>query len=934
MTKVRMLFGLAMALCVLRFAAAVEDPPPPGPGGDVVDLQPQQPDIPDRIRLNSVFKVTEGERLWNDAYRVASQPMSSLGEPIRITSMLPQQFEYTKGLRLESYEAGQAIRHSNFVLQAAEARTAGSRIKLNHVVMAFSMAGGGGVPFFGMQKSAAPAKEAAPARPPGRIVIRAKAGFFDTEQSMGEASGGVIVEIYSGEEADPAEPMGRLESSRLRMRMWENPVLGTTEMGMYVIDDDPEEPGPAIKGRFLETRPDGSTSTMHVQANGMIFENSLLDHMAPQIVDGKTVGISNVRLRRAIFHKAIRMITEGGTSASLMPFQQSGAPGAAAKAAPPPAEPTRTIVECAGPCVMDFAAIPRKVDVANANLPMQFSQRFIFLNRVHMKTEPLEAGAPKPPPPPPAAGQPAPAASLQEGELNCRHLCLQYPPAPPPGAAPAASGESASAMKMPEYAEALGGVRIRGTKAPPPGTQANAPKKPFTIDCQRLYYDALTDMINLEGLPGTPMELVDEIGELKAQICSIVRRTGVISMPLHGLKVMKVRPDALASLSPANPATPAPAPPKPPAGEAGFLEVSCLGPFTREVREIITAPNEPPIVKNILKMEKSVSISDPTMGLKVQAEDVKTVLDGKTLQPERLEAYRDVKATLEGKDCEGGALTIDLGYKPDGTPSKREVHVWGDAEKKTNAYLWMGETTAITSKTFVLDGITNSLWATNGAVACVAMPAEAGAPAAAPAGGMPAMNLKPAGRMTLQCDGDLHFDGSTGILKMMKNVYVSQEGMRIATDSLFLSLDQTPEPKKEEAKPDPKKPAPPADPKKPAEKPPAAQTAMGGSPKTFECLGHVELVTDSQVIHCDHLFYDIPNDRAFLKTTAPNDYVRIYLSQSAGTTNLLEVRHRLDYDGKQNTYTPETSVFISPFKGRQPLPRGVPSELEKGGVAP
>lgn len=931
------IFSVGLWVLAAAAGAGALEELPPGPGAEVVDSPPKAPEVPERIKLNTIFKVTDGERLWEDAYRMAVQPISTLGDPVRFSGMLPNQFEYTKGLRLESYDSGSDAKSMVFVLSAGEAKTVGSRIQLTDVVISIVTEGDSPLAMLAQTGTAneGPGTKKTLQPPRGRTVVRGKSGFFDTEQGLCEATGGVTIQFFDSAAKDLSKPMGVLESSHLRLRMWRNPTLGSTEVGMYVVDEDPAKPGPEIKGELIEKRPDGSTSTMKVKARGMIFENSTLDHLAPQSVDGKTVGVSNVRLRRAIFHTGIQMITEGSSSTSLMPFQQNAGEGEEAKkAAPAPAEPSRTTVLCNGPCVIDFAATPRKVDPENAEQPMIFSQRFLFLNGVRMKTEPLvdPATANKPKPVPavpstaPKAGAPA-MASLQEGEMTCRHLCLQYPP-PPPVTDPQPPPGKQAGMKMPEYAEALGGVHMQGTKAPMPGMPADAPAQPFTADCQRVYYDELTDMLNMEGLPGTPMELVDETGELHAQLCSIVRKTGLISMPLQGKKIMKVKPDALSSIAgpPGSGAAQTVPVPKAPApeGPVQYLTMTCFGPFTREVKQIIVSPNEPPIIKNILTMERDVEIIHPAMGMEVRAQSVRTVLD-KALQPELLDAKKDVKAKMQGMEIEGGHLTVDLAYKPDGTPSKREVHVQGEPGRGEPAYLWQ-EGTAITSGNVVLDGITNSLWAPEGAVVCVA-PAEdpnARPPAPAPAqGAMSGLNFSAGGRMKLQCEGELHYDGPSGVVKAVKNVFIKQEGMQVVTDTLFLSLETAPPD-------DPaKKSATPSDPKKaPAPKDAAAAGGSGmlsGGLKTLECQGHVEVVTDTQLIQCDHLFYNLPDGRAFLKTVAVEDYVRVYVNQSGNATSLLEVQHRMDYDGKTGMYTPETSMKMTPFKGKKPLPKGVPS---------
>jgi lipopolysaccharide export system protein LptA len=673
-----------------------------------------------------------------------------------------------------------------------------------------------------------------------------------------------------------------------------------------------------VNGRFVSKGPSGDESVMEIQGRGMVFQASLLDHLRPVLDEqGRQVGVTNILRRRVLFHHGIGVKSEGSNAAPLIPFQDAPQPvakeaGKRPKQAPklggPPEARSRTVIVCEeGPCIIDLAVRPRTLTPNEPEREILLAQRFEFLNGVILRKVPLD---------PLPGANPSPVEGPR-ADLRCTHLCFQYPPQ--------------AMASLPEYAEALGGVHMQGTHRAAEG----ATPTPFRVDCQRVYFDGASDASILEGLPGTPIEIADEAGDLSTQTCVVTRKTQTLYMPGEGPKralVHSVRK-----------AAPPSAEPKPTAGGidlgGGDLEAHWMGPFRREVVRILATPGQPESVKEVLTLTKNVDIVQQAKGLRIQGQFIRIVRDAAKGQVERLEGHGQVLVRSGDMQVKGESVAVNLRYGPENEIVQNTVIVWGQRENHTPAVLWQGQS-AVRSERFVIDALNNNFQAYGGVVARVNLPAPSDAePKPEAAGGaalMPGFSLTASGKLGLQCEGDFEFDGGSGLLRATQNVLLHQEGMQIVSDSLVLALQQPPKPD------DPKNPPAPdqvktrdADKDKDKAKPDDAKSGLfSGNVQSVECGGRVELVTPTQVVHCDRLFYNMVEDQAFLDMARPEDVVRIYLKEPAGGTKILEVAERLDYNGKTGVFEPRRRMMLKPYQDKVPLPRGSPALARPVPVAP
>lgn len=898
---------------------------------------------PGELLVNDVFRVSERLNLWDDAQRRARLPLEATGGIApRTDSMMMEGFLGGRGVSTEVYAGEGSTRELVLELSADDAIREDKKIKLSLLRICYYISPKSVEAVSQTMRSAGPPGSAPTAAaaipislPRGRVAITAQGGVIDMENAEGEATGGVVLEIYADDlPGDKLEPTGVLSCQRLRWRTWRNPTTGSSELVLFVLSEKEGEPDPLVRGRFLAFNADGSKNSIDIQAEGMVLETSTRDDPYPLQVNGQRVGTTTVERRRVVFRRNIQVVAEGMGSA-LIPFQQAQA---SATAAPEPAPATeepavpearsRTEVHCNGPAVLDLAVLPHLIKTSDPNADVVLARRFEFLNGVKMLRRPLPGPDGKLPP------------DATHADLTCTHLCIQYP-------------SGLAATMFPEYAEALGQVRIGGVKTPPAGTPLEKPRQPFRIDCQRIYFDGRTDAVTLEGIANNPLEIVDEMGELYTPKCVISRRDQMLSMPTWGKKRLVIRPGAMSLLSSKPPAEgEAPKTPKTPespnpAGHildlgAGELAIEWYGEFARKLYAPPGPPDQAVREKEILSLDGDVSIKQEARGLLIQGKRLSVERDASSGRLERMEGEGQVLVRLEDLQVKGEKLTAGLRYSPEGKLIENILSV--KAAPGQQAMLWQGGS-AIAGPEFAIDALNNRFRAYRGVVARVALPAPPTPTKPEEAAGgaalMPGLSLAGGGKLNFQCDGDLLFDGTSGLLKISKNVHVYQDQMRIVADELYLRLDQ-PKPKEKlapkDAKAEGKKEENKDDKKddKKDEKKKAETTGMfSGTPRSIECLGRLEVVTDSQVVQCDHVYFDMIDDQAFLKMNDREHWVQIYIKETNGGTKLLWAKHRLDYDGKLGAFRPAERILLTPYQGVVPLPRDAkPQDLRKRSAQP
>ena len=359
----------------------------------------------------------------------------------------------------------------------------------------------------------------------------------------------------------------------------------------------------------------------------------------------------------------------------------------------------------------------------------------------------------------------------------------------------------------------------------------------------------------------------------------------------------------------------------------GDLEARWFGSFRREIVPVL-GPGNVEVRKEILILDKDVSIRQVQKGLRIEGQGIRIVRDETTGQVERLEGRGGVLVRSNEMQVKGEIVTVDLRYDRKNQIEQNTVIVWSPPSSGHKAILWQGES-AVGGERFVIDALNNNFQAYGGVVARFNLPESSGPKGAEASGGavlMPGFSGGGPGaktgsnRLALQCDGDFEFVGSSGKLRVTRNVLIAQGAMRIVADRLILTLAPPPRDETNESKgrkPDPKD----AKDGKPEEKTEAG--LLSANVKSLECRGNIEIGTPTQVVHCDRLLYDMASSQVFLEMERPDDKVRVYLQDGAGT-KVLEVTRRLDYDAKGGVFTPAERMLLKPFSGTQPLPRTPP----------
>lgn len=942
------LFAIAALLAIGAPVRTEEDADedPTEEGARVVPLEKPDQSLDTPAPL-SQFLVPDGEELWKRAKARASDASTDHGGGyFNWADLVGEGFRSAKKFQTERYAEDESGSELQYVIAADEAMKEGNKINLTRMRLVYFIGTGiiakksepskkedpkakgkkhdkkpGDEPKTAhARKGDEPKKEDAAKkealkkekRPPtpgmgamptgGRVVITAPVAVIDTATNEGLATGDVTVEVFEkAPDGGQGDRIAVMTSERMRWRTWGEAAAGSMEMAIYSCSEKAGELDPIVTGKYFMKQPDGTLSTLVVEGRGMVYETGTYDR--PNEVadeDGRIAGLSTVSRNRAVFHNHIKMDTTASTMAAIMPFPQKDDPAQPAKkpAKPAvPAPPSRTIVTCDGPAEFDMAAVPRKKNAPDATpVLILLGRRFDFLNRVYMKkvTQPdPNAKTPAPPEPP--------------TEMSCQHLRIQYPP----GALP-------SPTTFPEYAEAVGGVGMNGVDSGPPPVEGVPPAvpAPFSVSCERLYFDGASDNLFLVGNAQKPAEFKHaQKGDGSAQQLCYRRLTQTITMPAQGPKRMVIRPDAATAATGPKPATGDS--PSPFSLGTSDTIITWNGPLSRELRHLPT-PGAPDRIKEILLLRDNVLIEQPTGGLKMRGQNIRVVRSLPDQNVEFIEGIGEADASLGQLQAKGEHLMVDMAYGADGQLTKNITTVVGSRARKIKATLFM-EGSAIRSDKFVIDRVKNTFVSQGGAVAVVRnaqpnQPAQEKPDTAAGAKGLiKDISFDPGGTLFLQCDGEFSQDGATNTVTIRKNVLIRQPGgLQLLADEVFLKLQDPPPP--DPAAKTAAKPATPAASATPA------TGLFSGDLSSIDCRGGVEVTTNDQLIQCDRLFKDVVKDVSLLEVNDPDNDVRVYLSDEA-SSRLLSVKKSLSLDGKTGTFQPGGLLLILPFRGTAPAPR-------------
>jgi lipopolysaccharide export system protein LptA len=360
---------------------------------------------------------------------------------------------------------------------------------------------------------------------------------------------------------------------------------------------------------------------------------------------------------------------------------------------------------------------------------------------------------------------------------------------------------------------------------------------------------------------------------------------------------------------------------------AGDVEIGASGPFSRKVPSKDDKDASADVGKEVLTLQKDVQILQPGTGSVLRGQKIKVVRGVETGDMERLEALGQVEIVMGERKAKGESLTYETAFGPvvlTAAGPRKEVlrnvvTVEGDPHARKPATLWSGGD-AIQAMKFVMDLRRDTFRALGGAFVEVRLPADAAqAPAAAPKNSLfPGLSLAGGNKVFLSCDGDLAYEGFSGRVNLRRNAKIRQEGFLMVADEMAVQL----------------------------EPPDAAAARAGpqsgvfaGALRALDCLGRVEILTPSQVVHCDQVRYDLRQQVLRLEMLKPADEVKVYFRDASQpnefrATQVLRTRHHIDVDTRteaivdrvdtSKTPGPVARMRISPYNDKIPTPRQSP----------
>lgn len=356
--------------------------------------------------------------------------------------------------------------------------------------------------------------------------------------------------------------------------------------------------------------------------------------------------------------------------------------------------------------------------------------------------------------------------------------------------------------------------------------------------------------------------------------------------------------------TPPKPAVPNP----PPAGGGALPDMSAGDRIIRAFGDFAATPGLTPD-KSCLTLTKDIEIDliQPTSISVLRAQKFKLTQDIKTGQTELLEANGQVDIVLPERKGRGDVLVYETKTGPHGEIVKDLFTLDGNHAANKKAVLWQGND-IIEADKFIDDRRLETFRALGNPAAIVTIPADTSAPApAAPvtpakagdpakpggaqagAGMLPAFGLASGGKIRLQCDGELFYEGPSGRVTLNRNAMIQQQGdplpdgtpgpgIKITSDEAHLILTVPPPGQPEET-----------------------ASMFSGSLKSMECIGRVELKTATHTVLCDRCTIDMQRNTVLMEMKNPKEDVHIYIKDdAAGGGRTMVARKSLLYNTVTN----------------------------------
>ncbi|MCY3024373.1 MAG: hypothetical protein NTW87_35805 [Planctomycetota bacterium] len=302
---------------------------------------------------------------------------------------------------------------------------------------------------------------------------------------------------------------------------------------------------------------------------------------------------------------------------------------------------------------------------------------------------------------------------------------------------------------------------------------------------------------------------------------------------------------------------------------AGEVAFRALGSLSR----VAPKPGDPNAGKEILTLTKSVEIEQSQTQSVLRGETIKVVRDLKTGQTELLQAQGNVEVVMPERSGKGQWLVYetDIETTPQGQVriKKDEFTLKGDPRTGARAMLWQGKD-VIEAMEFISDRRADTFRVRGNPVANITLPEDSGAAAAPPTdtagtGMIPSFGFGGGGKIRLQAEGEMFYEGPRCRVTITRNVVIQQDGpggtvaMIMSGDDALLTLAAA----------------------LPGQQAQAQASVFTGSLKTLRCSGRVEIKTPSHTVLCDRATLDMQQRTFLMEMEKPKDEVRVCMRETA-----------------------------------------------------
>ena len=327
--------------------------------------------------------------------------------------------------------------------------------------------------------------------------------------------------------------------------------------------------------------------------------------------------------------------------------------------------------------------------------------------------------------------------------------------------------------------------------------------------------------------------------------------------------------------------------------------------------------------KEIMLLSKDVEIERAQAKTLIRGQRIRIVTDSITGDLERLESVGNVEMVTPDRKARGESLLYEVQYGPHHEEVKNMYTIEGKGNGGAKAILWLQDD-MMEGEKFINDQRLDTFRIMGFPVAVIKLapapviPGKPAAPTPPPSSGgmMPMIGLN-GGKIRLQADGELFYEGSSGHVHLTRNVMIQQEATATQSGMLMYgdeaNMVMTPPPPEQAA----------------AASPPGATGgaasagttggggAFSGDLNTLECIGRAVIKTATHTVFCDRSLIDMPHKLLTMEMKNPKDTVRVYMLETPTTGKVLIAPKRLIVNMDTGEFESSSSHMES-FNGPPP----------------